>query len=296
MAINPRKQRVNTSQKKFYLLSRKWLIFILIAIFISAILVIPFVPKDTTQYGKIYFSFSEKSEKIANNQEIVSNNFEVTSKTSDDVEITVKNVDGKYIIFENRDWLFSVALAGTSSGYGIYDVTRTYYDPPSTVNRKEQLTIYNFIKLNLNYTDKLTGIPKTVTAYFLSQDVTGVFNYKEYFKYASEQSIPNNVGYTFNKLSFMNKLTNATIQDYYYDSEKEVYIANLLVDVSYELEYSTTKAINVSLIESEANLIKTALIGTIITALVAAGINFFKNKAKTDQQSLPTYMSQSEIQ
>jgi hypothetical protein len=95
----------------------------------------------------------------------------------------------------------------------------------------------------------------------------------------------------------MNKLTNGTIQDYYYDSEKEVYVANLLVDVSYELEYSTTKTINVSILESEADLIKTALIGAIVTALVAAGINLFKNKAKTDKQkSLPIDTSPSETQ
>jgi hypothetical protein len=296
MAINPSGQQANTTKKKPNLLSKSWLIFILIAIFISASLVIPFVPKDTTQYGKIYFSFSEKTERIANNADQVLNSFEVTSKTSNDVEITVNNEDGKYIKFENRDWEFSVALAGSSLGSKLYNVTHTYYDPPSTVNRKEELPVYAFIKLYLNYTDKLTDIPKTVTAFFLSQDSTGIFKPEEYFKYATDLSIPTNVGYNFNKISFINKLTNGTIQDYYYDSEKEVYVANLRVDVSYEVEYSTTKTINVSILESEADLIKTALIGAIVTALVAAGINLFKNKAKNDKQSLTPDTSPSETQ
>jgi hypothetical protein len=267
-------------------LKRSW-VFLFVAIIIILLLFIPYIQASKTEKGQQLFSYVAITNGPLGD---LSQHFEATPEKSSDIKVTITgDADNTaVIVFESHDWILNVEMGGSTLSTGVYNVTHYTYDPPATTNRMEEKYTSLLSILNLNYTDKSTGLSEITTKRLVSETASGEFSFSTYLQDIKNMNVPIVNSYSFDKVEIVNKLTNATETGFTYDAKKGLYAQDISAQISFELNYSVSKITYVSVFSSEElYFIKAAFTSAIVTALVGALVSYYKQTKKTEELPPP---------
>jgi hypothetical protein len=245
---------------------KKYLVVFAVCVIVFLMLSLPLVPTSELKQGKETFILEVGADRLKYYS--LEQQIKISPSVSDYLDVNIIDDDGSNrIIFESSDWILDIDVNTRSIASN--EVVTSRYDTNENLisKRNESLVAGLYTGVNLNYTDKSSKISTSFDKVLVSESVSGVINLDSYLKAANKQWVST---LSIGEIEVVNKATNVTETGYDYDSSENVYVQNVLSEITYDLNYTTHVSGSTSILLMESGNIRTQILAAIISTLVGA--------------------------